>query len=215
MKDILFIDKPKGITSFDVIRILRKKLGIRKMGHSGTLDPLATGLLIIGVGEGTKKLKKFQAMTKVYLMDVILGKKTETGDLDGKVIEEKKVEGIDIKKIKKILEEMTGRIEFEVPLYSAIKIKGKPLYKLARKGETAVLPRRNKRIFYLRVKDCFREENSFILRIEMKCESGTYARAIAQIIGEKMSLPSVIKDLRRIKIGNHSVKKAKPFTFLL
>ena len=100
---ILLIDKPKGITSFDVIRKLRKKLGVRKMGHSGTLDPLATGLLLIGVGKGTKKLKGLIGLPKTYSAEVLLGVRTDTGDLEGKVIEEKPVPKLDEKRVKKSL----------------------------------------------------------------------------------------------------------------
>lgn len=215
MKDILFIDKPKGISSFDVIRVLRKKMKIKKMGHAGTLDPQATGLLIIGINQGTKKMKEFEKLPKIYLMDVLLGKKTETGDLEGKVIEEKQVKNVDIEKVKKVLKGMQGEIEFQVPLYSAVKIKGIPLYKLARKGTKKIMgekikpPKRKKRIFYLHLQDHFKEDNFYILRIEMKCEKGTYARSIAEEIGKKLNFPAVIKELRRLKIGNFSVEKAE------
>jgi tRNA pseudouridine55 synthase len=90
--EILLIDKPKGITSFDVIRQLRKKLNTRKIGHAGTLDPLATGLMILGVNAGTKKLGEYLKLPKVYYTDILLGKQTETGDLEGKVIERKKID---------------------------------------------------------------------------------------------------------------------------
>jgi len=209
MKDILFIDKPKGISSFDVIRILRRKIKIRKMGHAGTLDPEATGLLIIGVNQGTKKMKDFESLPKTYLMDVLLGKKTETGDLEGRVIEEKEVKNVDIEKVKNVLKEMEGEIEFFVPLYSAIKIKGIPLYKSARKGEKVILPKRKKKIFYLKLQDFFKQKKFYILKIEMKCEKGTYARSIAEEIGKKLNFPATIKELRRLKIGNFSVEKAK------
>jgi len=209
MKDILFIDKPKGISSFDVIRILRKKLKIKKMGHAGTLDPGATGLLIIGINQGTKRMKEFENLPKTYLMDVLLGKKTETGDLEGKVIEEKEIKDIDIKKVKKVLKEMEGEIEFFVPLYSAVKIKGVPLYKMARKGKKVMLPKRKKKIFYLKLQDFFKQGNFYILRIEMKCEKGTYARSIAEEIGKKLNFPATIKELKRLKIGNFSVEKSE------
>jgi tRNA pseudouridine55 synthase len=108
-KEILLIDKPKGISSFDVIRILRKELGVRKLGHAGTLDPLATGLLIIGVGKGTKRLNDLLKLPKVYEMDILLGKKTETGDLEGKVLEEKEVEKIASEEARKVLKDLSYR----------------------------------------------------------------------------------------------------------
>ena len=121
MEEILLINKPKGITSFNVIRILRKKIKEKKIGHGGTLDPLATGLLIIGVGKGTKKLKHFLNLPKTYQMEVLLGKKTTTGDLERKVIEKKEIKRLNIEKVKKVLGEMKGQIELRVPLYSAVK----------------------------------------------------------------------------------------------
>ena len=123
-ENILLIDKPKGITSFDVIRELRKKLGIKKMGHAGTLDPLATGLMIIGIGDGTKLLKDYFGLPKTYRTEILIGKQTTTGDLEGEVVKETTVHKIDMKKIERILKEITGTIELPVPLYSAVKVDG-------------------------------------------------------------------------------------------
>ena len=103
-KDIILIDKPKGITSFDVIRRLRKKYGIKKMGHSGTLDPLATGLMIVGIGKGTKKLTQLIGLPKVYDAQSLIGIKTSTGDMEGKILEQKKINSLDEKKIKQVLD---------------------------------------------------------------------------------------------------------------
>ncbi|MEA3272689.1 MAG: tRNA pseudouridine(55) synthase TruB, partial [Patescibacteria group bacterium] len=228
MSEILFIDKPKGITSFDVIRILRKKLGVRKMGHGGTLDPLASGLLIIGIEKGTKKLNQYLNRKKTYIMDILLGKKTDTGDLEGKVIEEKKIKEIDIKEIKKVLKQMEGEIEMEAPIYSAIKVKGKPLYKYARAGEKIKPPKRKVTIFHLKLLNykivipakagihspvipakagIHKKEHT--LRVEMECEKGTYARSVGEEIGKRLGYPATLKDLRRTKIGDIRVEDAK------
>ncbi|MCK9352383.1 MAG: hypothetical protein WCT49_06795 [Candidatus Paceibacterota bacterium] len=134
-ENILLVDKPKGITSFDVIRILRKKLGIRKMGHAGTLDPLASGLMIIGVNDGTKKMSEFLKLPKTYVADILLGKKSETGDMEGKIIEERSIEGITDEKIRETVENFSGKHSLAVPMYSAIKVGGRPLYSIARKIE--------------------------------------------------------------------------------
>jgi len=209
MDRILFIDKPKGITSFDVIRELRKKLGVKKIGHAGTLDPLASGLLIVGVERGTKELKKFEGLPKTYLIEVLIGKRTDTGDLEGRMLEEKQVENLDIKRVKEVLKEMEGTIELPVPLYSAVKIKGRPLYKLARKGVNIEPPKRKRRIFYLSLKDFSLKNKKAILKVEMKCERGTYARSVAEEIGKRLGYPATVKDLRRTKIGDYSVEKAK------
>ncbi len=226
MKEILFIDKPKGITSFDVIRILRKKLGIRKIGHGGSLDPQATGLLIVGIDKGTKKLKDFFHLPKTYLMEILLGQKTDTGDLEGKIIEEKKVKKLNLQKLKEILKSMQQKmepqgqsrgpldagIELPIPLYSAIKIKGKPLYRYAREGIKINPPKRKMKIFSLKLLDIWQEEDFYILKIEMRCGGGTYARSVACEIGRRLSLPATLKELRRTEIGNINISQAKKLT---
>ncbi len=157
MEGILLIDKPRGITSFDCIRILRKKLGIRKMGHAGTLDPMATGLMLIGVGEGTKKLHEFLKLAKTYEAEILLGVKTDTGDVTGRELpisnsqfpinfQDKKFSE---KEIKKTLAGMVGRLELPVPAYSAIKQGGEALYKKARRGEAVDAP-----VKVMEVTDC-------------------------------------------------------------
>ncbi len=150
-QNILLVDKPKGITSFDCIRILRKKLNIRKMGHAGTLDPMATGLMIIGVGDGTKKLHEFLKLDKAYEAEILLGVKTDTGDITGKILEELPISNsqfsnndsiskISNEEMEKILQTMIGKLELPVPAYSAIKRGGEALYKKARRGEVVDTP---------------------------------------------------------------------------
>lgn len=208
-ENIILIDKPKGISSFDVIRILRKKLGVRKMGHAGTLDPLASGLMIVGVGEGTKKLTEFIKLPKVYETDVLLGKKTATGDLEGEILEEKKVDGVDTEKIKIILEEMTGKLKLPAPAYSAIKVGGQPLYKKARKGEKFTPPQKEMEIFWIKLSDYFPEGDYYVLKLKMEVGSGAYVRSIAEEIGRRLELPATVKELRRTKIGDFSIDKAE------
>lgn len=207
--ELILVDKPKGITSFDVIRALRKKLGIKKMGHSGTLDPQATGLLIIGVGSGTKKLQELIGADKVYLMDVLLGKRTETGDLEGAVIEEKKVNEPLPEKIQEVLKNMEGEIELAVPLYSAVKLKGVPFYKYARQGIKLETPVRKVKIHYLKLLSQSPENSCYSLRIEMGCSKGTYARTVAEEIGKRLGFPATLKDLCRLKIGSYELSQAK------
>lgn len=231
--EILFIDKPKGITSFGVIRELRKKLGVKKIGHAGTLDPFATGLLIVGVGAGTKRMSEFEGMPKTYLMDVKFGMRTDSGDPDGKIIEENPGEKIDKETLSKILGEMEGEIILPIPKYSAIKHKGVRLYKYARKGIEVEEKLRTTKIFYLHLAANRKESENFfaasepnaalsqqrlklleqtqypIIRIEMKAEKGTYARAVAEEIGKRLGLPAMLQDLRRTKIGDIDVSEAK------
>lgn len=207
--ELILVDKPKGITSFDVIRVLRKKLGIKKMGHSGTLDPQATGLLIIGVGAGTKKLQELIGADKVYLMDVLLGKRTDTGDLEGAVVEEKKVEAPALEKVEEVLKNLEGEIELAVPLYSAVKLKGVPFYKYARQGIKLETPLRKVTIHYLKLLSHAQEGDCYSLRIEMGCSKGTYARTVAEEIGKRLSFPATLKGLCRLKIGTYELSQAK------
>src|SRR3989339_1366365 len=151
--DIMLIDKPKGITSFDVIRRLRKKTGIKKMGHAGTLDPLASGLMIIGVEKGTKKLNDYLKLDKVYEAEVLLGIRTATGDMEGEIVEEREISNEERGQIENnlqnILNGLVGEIELPVSIYSAIKKDGVELYKRARRGEEVEAPIRKMRIYWI------------------------------------------------------------------
>lgn len=214
MEEILLIDKPKGITSYDVIRALKRKLKIKKIGHAGTLDPLATGLLIVGVGKGTKRLKEFLELPKTYYMEVLLGKRTETGDLDGGVIEQKEVLDIDEQQLRKILREMEGEIELPIPMYSAVKHQGMPLYKYARKGIKITGKMRQTRIFYLKLIEILKDSYQIILKMEMKCSKGTYARSIGEELGRRLSIPATLKEVRRLKIGEFDIAQAKTLEYI-
>ena len=207
---ILLIDKPKGITSFDVIRILRRKYKIRKMGHSGTLDPLATGLMIIGVEEGTKALKDLIGLNKEYQASVLLGQQTSTGDMEGEIIKSKKINKVNIKEVEETLKEITGKILLPVPVYSAIKVKGQPLYKIARKKgyKSITPPKKEMEIFWIKIKNHHKEGDYYILNLEMKVKSGTYVRSIAEEIGRRLKVPATIKELRRTTIGKFKIKNA-------
>ncbi|MBL7053591.1 tRNA pseudouridine(55) synthase TruB [Patescibacteria group bacterium] len=208
-QDIILIDKPKGISSFDVIRILRKKLNIKKIGHAGTLDPLATGLLILGVGLGTKKLSKLIGLDKVYEMDILLGKQTTTGDLEGEILKQQPVVNINKKEVKKILATMIGEIELPVPIYSALKLKGRPLYKYARQGIKVDLPNRKTTIYDLKFLGLKKDDDFYILKVVMKCSKGTYARSIAEEIGRKLNCPACLAGLRRTKVGDFNLSQAQ------
>ncbi|MEK7652425.1 MAG: tRNA pseudouridine(55) synthase TruB [Patescibacteria group bacterium] len=215
--EIILIDKPTGITSFDVIRILRRKLGIKKMGHAGTLDPLASGLMIIGVGDGTKKLNEYLKLSKIYIADILLGISTETGDREGKIIEKKEVKNLDKKEIEKVLKGMRGKLRLQVPIYSAIKIKGKPLYEYARKGREIELPTKNMEILDIKLIDISDNKNtpsgetaeSKNIKVEINVSSGTYIRSIAEEFGKRLGYPASLSGLRRIKIGDFRIEDAE------
>ncbi len=213
MDQILFIDKPKGMTSFDVIRRLRKKLGVRKMGHAGTLDPNASGLLIIGVGEDTKRLKEFMALPKTYIMDILLGAGTDTGDIEGRIIEQKPVADIPAEKMSAILREMIATIRLPIPAYSALKYKGRPRYVYARKGISIEPKMRDMEIYSLTMLGVqrydYRGLASIVITVEMRCGKGTYARSVAEEIGRRLGVPATLRDLRRTQIGEFNVADAE------
>lgn len=213
-KNILLVDKPTGITSFDVIRILRRKLGIRKMGHAGTLDPMASGLMIIGVNEGTKKMSEFLKLPKVYIADVLLGKKTDTGDMEGRVIEEKEVADISKEKIREVIAGLVGKHSLPVPMYSAIKIGGRPLYKLARKKEKGselteeekniIPPVKEMEVLSARLLGA----EGVVFTIEMEVSSGSYIRTLGEELGRRLGYPATLAGLRRTRIGEFLIENA-------
>jgi len=225
--NLILMNKPKGISSFDVIRQLRKKLGIRKIGHAGTLDPRASGLLLIGVGEGTKKIKDLIGLPKVYIAEILLGIKTDTGDFDpkypngeglgGKIIEEKKLESFTKEKVEKVLKSLIGDVVLEVSLYSAMKRRGKPLYKYAREGKKITKPKRVMTIYRADLKKIDildKEKNMFgeiLVTVEFEVGSGTYIRSIAEELGERMGSVATLRNLRRISIGDYKLKDAEEF----
>jgi len=205
MDDILFVDKPKGITSFDVIRILRRKLNIKKMGHAGTLDPLASGLMIIGIGDGTKKLKDFIGLPKTYEAEILFGVKTDTGDMDGKVVESCDVGDLNEDSVRKILDEMVGVLKLPIPAYSAIKRGGESLYKKARRGEKFILSVGEMEILSVK----FIKIEDVTLKAEFSVSSGTYIRSIAEEIGNRIGVFATLKELRRTRIGEYGLEDVK------
>jgi len=209
MKNILLIDKPIGITSFDVIRRLRRNLNINKIGHAGTLDPLASGLMILGLNEGTKELTKYIKLDKIYEFSCLLGKKTTTGDLEGEILEEEKVKEIDLEEVQKILDSLVGENLLKVPMYSAIRIDGEKLYKKARRGEQVKPPERKMKVFWLKLKKHERENDYYILSLEAKVGSGTYIRSLSEEIGRKLGFPAMTSKIRRTKIGEFKIEDAE------
>lgn len=209
MRGILLIDKPKGITSFDVIRELRKKVGVKKIGHAGTLDPLATGLLIIGVGSGTKKLEEYLKLPKRYEVEILVGQSRTTGDMEGAVVADVDVESLDKTSIKKILRGMEGELELPVPKYSAIKLDGEPLYKRARRGEKFEPPIRKMMVDKVKLLKIIKESGQYIVTARMDVGSGVYVRSIVEEFGKRLGFPTVAKELRRTRIGKFKIWRAK------
>ncbi len=207
--DIILVDKPKGITSFDVIRHMRRELGIRKMGHAGTLDPLATGLMILGVNEGTKKLTALIGLPKTYEAVIMLGKATDSGDSDGKVIQEMPVSELTSADIEKTLSGMKGTLTLPVSTFSAIKRDGVPLYKYAHKGQEVEKPIRDMTVMDAKLISYVADAHAPKITAIFDVSSGTYIRSLAEELGKRLGTCAHISDLRRLSIGEYKVSDAR------
>jgi tRNA pseudouridine 55 synthase len=208
---ILLIDKPYGCSSFDVIRRLKYHFGIKKIGHAGTLDPLATGLIIIVLGKATKLSQHLMCGVKEYTGMVELGVKTSTYDKEGEIIETHPVEGIDKEIIEKNMRTFLGDQYQQPPMFSAKKRDGVPLYKLARKGHDVEREPNFITIFKFDVVD-YEAPN---VHFHVRCSKGTYIRSLAYDLGEKLGCGGHLAGLRRIKSGSFSIENAVPLEDLL
>ncbi|MCL5027575.1 MAG: tRNA pseudouridine(55) synthase TruB [Bacteroidetes bacterium] len=202
--EAILIDKPSGWSSFKVVYKIRQAIHEKKIGHAGTLDPLATGLLIICTGKKTKEISKFQDFEKTYSGTILLGKTSASMDLESSITESKPVENITADQILKTRDSFLGNILQTPPMFSAVKMHGKSLYKLARKGKTIEREPREVVIHKFELKRINLPEIEF----EIVCSKGTYIRAIANDFGEKLGCGGLLSSLRRTKIGNYSVDDA-------
>lgn len=206
---VILIDKPSGMTSFGVVarvrRVLSKETGKKaKVGHCGTLDPFATGLMIIVTGKECKNAGNYSKLDKVYQAEIILGQTSTTGDTEGEIT--KISDRIPSKQeIEDILRQFIGKIEQKPPIFSAIKINGERAYKLARKGAEIDMPTRQIEIFSLDLIDY----SYPVLKIETHVSSGTYIRTLAEDIGQSLGIGAYCYQLRRLKIGKYDIKNAK------
>jgi len=206
MHGILLVDKPEGITSNDVVGIVKRRVKPSKVGHSGTLDPAATGLLVVLIGAGTRTLDYLDENRKSYWMLVKLGEETDTDDRDGQVIRTMDASWLSISKIEEALGSYRGVIDQVPPRYSAIKREGEPLYKLARKGVFPELAPRKVEIFVLILKSW----QPPFLELEMVSSKGTYARALARDLGRDLGVGGRLEALRRTGSGPFKVEDAVP-----
>ena len=203
---ILLINKPTGITSHDVVDKIRRKYEIKKVGHAGTLDPMATGLLIILLGRFTKRSNEFLNCDKAYEGTILLGVNTDTADKEGKITSEKKLDEkkLDQEYLEKIFLSFMGESEQIPPMFSAKKINGKPLYKLARKG--IVVKREPKKITITEIR--ITEIKLPRIKFHVRCSKGTYIRQLAHDIGEKIGCGAHLASLCRTAIGSFELKDA-------
>lgn len=209
MDEILLIDKPSGMTSFGVVarirRVWSEKAGKKvKVGHTGTLDPFATGLMVILTGKKCREAEKFSKLDKRYDAEIKLGYKSSTGDPEGEItqVSDRQPSAAEIQQA---IDKFQGRIEQKPPIYSAIKVGGERAYKLARQGRKVDMPTRAVEIFDLRV-----VSYEFpILKISVHVSSGTYIRTLAEDIGDELGVGAYCQELRRTAVGDFSIENAK------
>lgn len=201
MNGIIIVNKPYGYTSRDVVNILCKKFKTKKIGHTGTLDPIATGVLILCIGSATKLVEALTSNDKEYVATVELGILTDTLDNTGNVIKEEQV-NVDVNQIKKALEKMQGVYEQEVPIYSAVKINGKKLYEYAREGINVNLPKRMVNIKSLELINNIKyENNKTTFQIRCHVSKGTYIRSLVNDIAHELGTVGTMTSLNRVKQG--------------
>ena len=205
---IVLVDKPAGISSFGVVARVRRYLTSHaghkvKVGHCGTLDPFATGLLILVSGKFTKRAGEFSGLDKTYQATICLGAESTTGDPEGEITEVSDTMSV-IEQVEDVLNKFVGEIEQTPPVYSAIKINGQRAYKLARSGQAVDMPTRRVKIYDIKLIN----HNYPYLTIETKVSSGTYIRSLAIDIGKELGVGAYTVRLRRLSVGDYSVDDA-------
>jgi tRNA pseudouridine55 synthase len=199
------INKPRGWSSFEVVKFLRKCLNLRKIGHAGTLDPMATGLLILCCGKGTRTVSEFQEADKEYVAEMVFGSSTPSLDAETTPDRRASFTHLTEKKVQRALDEhFTGQIIQIPPMYSALKHNGKPLYKLARKGKKVKRKPRQVIIHETKILEC----NLPRLRLYIKCSKGTYIRTLADDLAIKVNSAGHLTGLKRTAIGDYTSKDA-------
>jgi tRNA pseudouridine55 synthase len=204
MDKVLIIDKPQGMTSHDVVDIVRRRLGIKKVGHCGTLDPMATGVLVVVMGKATKQSAALSSQDKEYICRITLGASTDTYDSTGKITQEKQLEGITESAIKDMILSFKGEQQQVPPMISAKHHNGQRLYRLARKGFVV-----ERKPVDIDIKDIeIHTINGRDVDFRVTCSKGTYIRTLCNDIGEKLGCGAHMSQLRRIRSGEFHIKDA-------
>ena len=205
MDGIILVNKEKGMTSRDVVNLVSRVCHVKKVGHTGTLDPMATGLLVICVGRATKLVEVLTSHQKEYIASMMFGMKTDTKDITGTVLEQR-ISHVTKEQIEIVLHDMTTTYQQEVPIYSAVKIHGKKLYEYARNGEQIELPKREVTIEQLKIIDWQdqKQELTFLTQVS----KGTYIRSLVEDIATHLDTIGTMTTLTRTKVGNFSLEQA-------
>ena len=205
---VVLIDKPKGPTSFDVVAEVRRRIGSKRVGHTGTLDPMATGLLPICIGEATKLVPFLTDCDKAYEAEIVFGVTTTTGDAEGEVVDRKDASALDAVALQAAVQALTGRIEQRPPMYSAVKVNGRRLYELAREGVEVERQARSIEVLSLTLELLRIENETAIHRLCIRCTKGTYVRVIAEDLGAALGVGAHLSALRRTEVGRFHLKDA-------
>jgi tRNA pseudouridine55 synthase len=203
---LLLVDKPEGVTSHDVVAAVRKRVRPLKVGHTGTLDPLATGLLVLCIGEATKLARFLEARNKLYGVTALLGVRTDTQDITGDVVAEKNVGEVAEETIKKTCRDFVGAIEQTPPAFSAVRVNGVRAYKRARRSEEVSLESREIQISRIEIQRIRLPRVDFLV----ECSKGTYVRTLCHDIGEHLGIGGCMESLRRLAVGRFDVADALP-----
>ena len=210
IEGILVLNKPKGITSHDVVSFVRRKFKMRRVGHAGTLDPIATGVLVVLLGKATKLFDRFVAFDKAYQATLTLGMTTTTADIQGEVIERLPYAQVSKEQIEEAFQRFVGPIQQIPPMVSAVKQNGQRLYKLARRGLFVERTPRSIRIDLLQLIDFLKPDVKFYV----ECSKGTYVRQLAQDIGDILGCGACISQIERTKVGPFVLPEAIPLEAL-
>lgn len=202
--EMLLVDKPAGWTSFDVVGKLRRVLHVRKAGHAGTLDPMATGLLIVCTGPRTKEMERFIGLDKEYEVEMTIGGRTESFDAETPVFERRDISGITRQRVEEVLRGLVGPQRQIPPMWSAVKVRGKALYRYARKGQTVERPARDITVHAIDPGDMEFPR----VRFRVSCSKGTYVRSLVDTAGERLGCGAYVTALRRTRIGPYRIEDA-------
>ena len=204
MEGIIVVNKPDGMTSHDVVAKIRRKFKMRRVGHAGTLDPLATGVLVVLLGKATKLFSHFVGFDKAYRATLILGTATTSADIQGKILQQLPYDHITCEQIEAVFTNFVGDIAQIPPMVSAVKVKGRKLYQLARKGIEVERQPRQIRIDCLRLERFDPPEVKFYL----ECSKGTYVRQLAEDVGKLLGCGACISQIQRTKVGTFHIEDA-------
>lgn len=207
MNGILLVNKQENMTSRDVVNEVCKIFNTKKVGHTGTLDPMAKGVLVLALGTSLKIVNNITCLDKEYITKITLGIKTDTLDNTGKIISKEKINNIDVKQIDKVLNSFLGDYHMQVPLYSAVKVNGKKLYEYARNNIKVELPYKDVKIYEIeRISDLIYENDKISFKFKCKVSKGTYIRSLINDIAKKLNTSGIMSELTRIKQGKFSIE---------